>query len=280
ENTPNGVPSDSVETVPIERVLPNPDQPRRDFDQVALNDLSASIKEKGILQPLIVRPHRSGHGYEIVAGERRWRAAQLAGLHAVPVLVRDYTDTEVLEVGIIENIQRAELNPVEEAMAYRQLTEKFGHTQEKLAEALGKSRSYLANSMRLLALPDDVLVMVRSGKLSAGHARALVTSERASTHAARIVAKGLTVRDAEKLVQSEKVKKDRVSPVGRGRTTSSSDADTKAIESDLSANLNMKVRIAHEAAGQSGVLSIRYNTLDELDLLCQILTAGPRKVLN
>ena len=262
-----------VETVPIERVFPNPDQPRRDFDQTALEDLSASVKEKGILQPLIVRPHKSGQGLEIVAGERRWRAAQLAGLHVVPVIVRDYNDTEVLEVGIIENIQRSDLNPVEEAMAYRQLVEKFGHTQEKLAEALGKSRSYLANSMRLLALPDDVLSMLRTGKLSSGHARALVTSDRASAHAARIVAKGLTVRDAERLVQSEKAKTGEERKPRRSAETPSGDADTRAIEADLSANLRMSVRIAHELGGEAGVLSIRYNTLGDLDRLCQVLSA-------
>ncbi|MBR9844465.1 MAG: ParB/RepB/Spo0J family partition protein, partial [Rhodobacteraceae bacterium] len=156
-------------TVPIEKIKPNPDQPRRDFTQDQLEELAASIKEKGVIQPLIVRELSSGD-YEIVAGERRWRASQMAKLHELPVVVRDYDDTEVLEIAIIENIQRADLNPVEEAAGYRALMDRFGHTQEKLSEALGKSRSHIANLMRLLQLPEDVLKMLKDGDLSAGHA--------------------------------------------------------------------------------------------------------------
>jgi len=165
--------------VPIERIQPNPDQPRRRFEESDLDDLTASIKEKGVIQPLIVRP-KGASNFEIVAGERRWRAAQRANLHELPVIVRDFDDTEVLEIAIIENIQRADLNPIEEAAGYRQLMDKFGHTQEKMAEALGKSRSHIANLLRLLNLPPDVLDLVQSGKLSAGHARALLTSGSAS----------------------------------------------------------------------------------------------------
>ncbi len=162
--------------VPIEKIKPNPDQPRRDFTQTQLEELASSIKEKGVIQPLIVRELASGD-FEIVAGERRWRASQMAKLHELPVVVRDYDDTEVLEIAIIENIQRADLNPVEEAAGYRALMDRFGHTQERLSEALGKSRSHIANLMRLLQLPEDVQKMLKVGDLSAGHARALITSD-------------------------------------------------------------------------------------------------------
>ena len=255
--------------VAIERLTPNPDQPRRDFSPDALADLAASILQKGVIQPLIVRPHPSKDGFEIVAGERRWRAAQLAGLHEVPVLVRAFDDGEVIEVAIIENIQRADLNAYEEAMAYRQLMEKFGHTQEKLAEGLSKSRSHIANTLRLLNLPEDVLDLLRTGKLTAGHARALVPSARASELARQVVLKGLSVRETERLA---------VAPVstgkgkGAGRRGEVKDADTRAIEGDLSANLGMSVRIDHGPAGDGGILTIRYRTLEQLDAICEILS--------
>jgi ParB family chromosome partitioning protein len=255
--------------VPVDRLFPNPDQPRRDFSADALADLAASIRQKGVIQPLIVRPHPGGDGYEIVAGERRWRAAHLAGLHELPVLVRSFDDGEVIEVAIIENIQRADLNPAEEAWAFRHLMEKFGHTQEKLAEALGKSRSHIANTLRLLNLPADVQELLRSGKLSAGHARALVPSSRASELARQVVLKGLSVRETERLA---------IAPTGTGRRGGGrrggveKDADTLAIEGDLSANLGMSVRIDHQPPGEGGVISIRYLTLDQLDLLCEILS--------
>ncbi len=185
--------------VPIERVAANPDQPRRRFDADLLNDLAASIKEKGIIQPLIVR--RKGGGYEIVAGERRWRAAQQANLHEIPVIIRDFDDTEVLEIAIIENIQRADLNPVEEAAGYVQLMNKFGHTQEKLAEALGKSRSHIANTMRLMQLPEIVQNFVTEGKLSAGHARTLITAADPVALARKVISGDLSVRETEKLVR-------------------------------------------------------------------------------
>ena len=254
--------------VPIEQVIPNPDQPRRSFTQDQLEELAQSIREKGIIQPLIVR--EKGDLYEIVAGERRWRAAQMAKLHEVPVLLRTYDDTEVLEVAIIENIQRADLNPVEEAAGYRQLMEKFGHTQEKLAEALGKSRSYIANLLRLLSLPSDVQEMVQSGKLSAGHARALITSENPSVLAARVVAGGLSVRETERL--ANEVRTD-PKPARKARTEEK-DADTKAIEGDLSAALKMRVAINHEPGTESGTVSIRYSNLEQLDELCRLLSGG------
>ena len=186
--------------VDITRVHPNPDQPRRTFDDAELRDLAKSIAEKGIIQPLIVRPDpKNPDAYQIVAGERRWRAAQIAKLDQIPVLERNFDDLEVLEVAIIENIQRADLNPVDEAAGYQQLMEKFGHTQDKLAVALGKSRSYIANSLRLMNLPEGVLAMLRDGSLSAGHARALVPLDDPMQIAREIVSKGLSVRQAEVL---------------------------------------------------------------------------------
>lgn len=257
--------------VPIEQISPNPDQPRKRFADDDLEDLANSIREKGVIQPLIVREVASDQ-FEIVAGERRWRAAQQAKLHDLPVIVREFTDVEVLEVAIIENIQRADLNPVEEAAGYRQLMDRFGHTQEKMAEALGKSRSHIANLLRLLNLPDAVLEMVRAGDLSAGHARALVTVDDPLALAKQIVKGGLSVRAAEALVKKETDskhekylgEKKKPSPAGK-------DADTKALEGDLSANLGMKVSLAHKPGQESGQLVVQYKNLEELDELCRLL---------
>lgn len=258
--------------VPIEKLFANPNQPRRRFAQEDLDDLTASIKEKGVLQPLIVRP-RDGGTYEIVAGERRWRASQQAQLHEVPVLVRDFDDVEVLEVAIIENIQRADLNAVEEAAGYKQLMESFGHTQERLAEALGKSRSHIANLMRLLTLPGDVQNMLQEGALTAGHARALVTAEEPSSLARAIVKGGLSVRATEALVKKQASgelqarKKKQAGPAEK-------DADTRALEADLSANLGMKVAISHKPGQDSGEITIKYGDLDDLDTLCRLLSGS------
>lgn len=258
--------------VPIEKVFPNPDQPRRSFTDEHLQDLSASIKAKGIIQPLIVRKRANGKDeYEIVAGERRWRAAQMAQLHEIPILVRDFTDTEVLEVAIIENIQRSDLNPVEEAAGYRQLMDKFGHTQEKLAEELGKSRSHVANLMRLLQLPSNVQDMLVDGKLSAGHARALITSDDPSALAKQVVQQGLSVRATEAL--AKKKNDGSSSPSSREKSSrKEKDADTKALESDLSAALGLTVSVDHKAGGESGQVSIKYAYLDQLDDICRILS--------
>jgi len=257
--------------VPIEKVAANPDQPRRTFEKDALNDLAASIREKGVIQPLIVRV--KGDGYEIVAGERRWRAAQIAKLHEIPVLVREFDDTEVLEIAIIENVQRADLNPVEEAAGYDQLMVKFGHTQEKLAEVLGKSRSYIANSVRLLQLPEDVRAFLRDGKLSAGHARALITAEDPGALAQQVVKKGLSVRETERLAKkaAENIFSEGSKPAP---PKPEKDADTKALEGDLSANLGMKVAIDHKPGQEAGTISIRYGSLDQLDALCRILSSN------
>ena len=259
--------------VPVERLIPNPLQPRRDFPEAALQDLAASLRQKGIIQPLIVRPVPGSDRLEIVAGERRWRAAQIAQLHEVPVIIRAFDDTEVLEVAIIENIQRSDLNAMEEALGFRQLMDRFGHTQEKLAEALSKSRSHIANLLRLLTLPDDVQALVREGKLSAGHARALITSPDPSALARRVVAEGLSVRETERLAKSVSQKPMRPKSVQSGQQK---DADTRALEADLSANLKMSVRINHEPGGETGLLTIRYNTLEDLDLLCRVLSDLPR----
>lgn len=251
--------------IAIERIVPNPDQPRRRFTSEQLDDLAASIREKGVIQPLIVRRSAKGDDiFEIVAGERRWRAAQMAQLHEVPALVRDYTDTEALEVAIIENIQRADLNAVEEAAGYRDLMQRFGHTQEKLAEALGKSRSHIANMMRLLGLPQDVQVLLEEGKLTAGHARALITAKDPSDLAKKVVAKGLSVREVERLAKGKTTQSSQSSK----SNTREKDADTLALESDLSAALGMKVTIEHKPGQESGSLTIRYDTLDALDDLC------------
>jgi len=261
--------------IPIEKISPNPDQPRRSFDSEKLDDLAASIKEKGIIQPLIVRPKPGADGtFEIVAGERRWRAAQMAKLHEVPVLIREFDDTEVLEVAIIENIQRADLNPVEEAAGYQQLMDNFGHTQERLAEALGKSRSHIANSMRLLGLPSEVQTYLGEGKLSAGHARALITSDDPAKLAREVIKKGLSVRDTEKL--AKKPIGNIFSEDGGGKTsaTPTKDADTKALEGDLSANLGMKVSLNHKPGKENGQITISYDTLDQLDELCRLLSSS------
>ena len=260
--------------VPVDRIVPNPDQPRRTFEEQPLAELAESIREKGIIQPLIVRPDPRTEGvYQIVAGERRWRAAQRAQLHEVPVLIRDFNDTEVLEVAIIENIQRADLNPVDEAAGYRQLMERFGHTQEQLATALGKSRSHIANQMRLLNLPPEVLTWLAEGKLTPGHARPLIGNDNARALAAHIIQKGLSARAAEQLAKTGL-------PGSRGRTAGRSgggatkDADTIQIENELSATLKMKVTIDHKSGDEGGKLSIAYRNLEQLDDLLRALSGG------
>ncbi len=260
--------------VAIDLVLPNPDQPRRRFDEEKLEDLANSIAEKGIIQPLIVRSHPSkDHHFEIVAGERRWRAAQRAKVHQVPVVIKEFNDTEVLEIAIIENIQRADLNPVEEAAGYAQLMEKFGHTQDKLSQALGKSRSHIANTMRLLQLPPAVQGFLSEGQLSAGHARALITSDDAEKLAKQVISKGLSVRQTEALVKSaSKSAEGEAKPAAR--KVSAKDADTRALEGDLSANLGMKVSIDHIGASGGGKITLTYSDLDQLDALCSLLSAG------
>jgi ParB family chromosome partitioning protein len=264
----------ATQVLAVERVQPNPNQPRRAFAPDALDQLAQSIRQKGIVQPLIVRPLGQDGQYEIVAGERRWRAAQMAGLHELPVVVRDFDDVEVLEIAIIENIQREDLNPIEEALAYRQLIDRFGHTQEKLAEALSRSRSHVTNLLRLLTLPASVQDYVTTGALSAGHARALVSAPNPAELATAVVKKGLSVRETERLAKTVIAK-----PMRKGRK-SEKDADTRAIEADLSANLRMIVKIEHGRMDEGGLLSIKYRTLDDLDLLCDVLSKIPRDMMD
>ena len=253
--------------IPIDRIRANPNQPRRSFEDKDLQDLAASIRAKGVIQPLIVRPHpQDPDGFEIVAGERRWRAAQMAEVHELPAVVRELDDSEVLELAIIENVQRADLNPVEEALGYRQLMDRFGHTQEKLAEALNKSRSHISNVLRLLNLPEPVQAMLRDSTLSAGHARALITADDPVGLARKVVERGLSVRETEQLVRDQSASKpERLPP-----RESTKDADTRAIESDLTAQLKMRVRIDH-AGHDGGRVTITYRDLDQLDRLCQML---------
>jgi len=252
--------------VPIEFLRPNPRNPRKSFEESDLADLTASIREKGIMQPILVRPVAGAlDSYEIIAGERRWRAAQRAGLHEVPVLVHEVSDKEALELAIIENVQREDLNPLEEALGYQQLIDEFQYTQAALADVIGKSRPHVANTLRLLKLPPPVQAHLREGRLSAGHARALVTVADPVSVAERIVEAGWSVRDAEALSQQQE-KKDGATRAPKP----DKDADTRALEKALSDTLGLVVTIEHKANG-SGTLAVRYRSLEQLDGLCRKL---------
>ncbi len=260
-------------SLPLDLLHPNPDQPRRSFAAEAMAELADSIRARGVIQPLIVRNHPTipGH-YEIVAGERRWRAAQEAQRHNVPVVIRDLTDSEVLELAIIENIQRADLNAIEEAQGYRQLMDRFGHTQDMLAAALSKSRSHVANLLRLLQLPEQVQTWLRDGRLTAGHARALITAENPVELGLAVIARGLSVRETEKLARAAGGAARRPRAEAR-QDRAAADAETRVLEQDISATLKMKVVIDHRGH-DGGNLVITYRTLDQLDQLCQILGRG------
>ncbi len=261
----------STREIGIDQIVRNPTQPRRRFDETDLQTLADSIATHGILQPLLLRPlGDDSQRYEIVAGERRWRAAQLAGLHQIPALVRKFDDLGTLEVSIVENVQRADLNAVEEAQAYQQLIDRFGRTQQSIADSVGRSRAHIANTLRLLALPDEILVDVREGRLSAGHGRAILSSTDMKATARAIIAKELSVRDAEKLV-SETGKKNS-KHVSRETYL---DGDSKALASDLSAALGLDVAINVKSA-QAGSITINYNNLEQLDDLCRRLTSGAK----
>jgi ParB family chromosome partitioning protein len=260
-------------SVPIEHLHPGRFQPRRRFDAKELSALAQSIRINGMLQPILVRPHPTRPGeYEIVAGERRWRAAQEATLHEVPVVERVLDDRAALELAILENVQRADLTPIEEAEGYRRLIEEFGHTQELLATELGKSRSHVTNLLRLLALPEPVRAMIDEGALTAGHARALSGRADASQLAKKIVAEGLSVREVEALVSpaDPAAGRRKARGAGSGKKAPGKDADTRALERDLTSRLGMRVSIEHKGA-KGGSVSIRYNDLDELDGLIEKL---------
>ena len=262
-NDAPGMPQ-GVRMLPVGALTPHPGQPRRHFDEAALEELAQSIAARGVIQPIVVRPQ--GRGYQIVAGERRWRAAQRAHLHEVPVIVREFSDAETLEIALVENIQRQDLNAIEEAEAYARLLADFGHSQEALAKLVNKSRSHIANLMRLLDLPAPVQAQVVAGALTMGHARALIGAPDAEALAAQVIAKGLSVRETEKLARAAKPGRgaaERGEPVAR-------DADLIALESQLADALGLRVRIDHGAGG--GRLSLEYSTLDQLDMLCQRLT--------
>ncbi|MDE1152587.1 MAG: ParB/RepB/Spo0J family partition protein [Micavibrio sp.] len=259
---------------PIELVRRNPDQPRRTFREEDLVELSDSIREKGVLQPILVRPAPGAQGeYQIVAGERRWRAAQRAGLKTIPIMVRELDDLAVLEIGIIENVQRADLNAIEEALSYKVLIDKFGQTQEMIAQTVGKSRSHVANTLRLLSLPDSVQHYVTSGEMTAGHARAIANVPDPAALAREVIDKGLSVRDAEALARRapDASGEARAKSTG-GRPSKSKDTDTQSLEADLSSLLGLDVEI--DDRGGAGALTIRYATLEQLDDLCNRLTRG------
>jgi ParB family transcriptional regulator, chromosome partitioning protein len=256
--------------IPTGSIRANPNQPRRHFDPEALAELSQSIRTHGMLQPVLVRD--SGHGdYELVAGERRWRAAQAVPLHEVPAIIRRLDDAVAFEIALIENIQRAELNPIEEAEGYQRLTDEFGHTQDGIAKVTGKSRSHIANLVRLLKLPTPVLDLVRDGKLTMGHARALIGHPDAETLAAQVVAGGLSVRETETLVADQTGRERQSRPRAAPRTTGK-DPDTEALERALSESIGLKVTI--EGAGIAGRVRIDYASLDQLDMLAQRLSGG------
>lgn len=259
--------------VPIDQVRGGKFNPRKDFKEEELNELADSIRTKGLVQPIIVRPDPAGgQGYEIVAGERRWRASQRAGLHSVPVIVRELGDREVLELAIIENVQRSDLNAIEEAAGYRDLVERFSYSQEQLSEIIGKSRSHVANTLRLLKLPPRVQEMVSQGQLTAGHARALIGRDDAEGLAERIVSQGLNVRDVEALVQDAGAGDE---PIGVPRKTRDKDPDTKAFEKELSDTLGLKVEIKR-GSGESGNLIIKFGNFDQLDYIRMRLTGVPQ----
>ena len=259
--------SSGVRMLPVSSLSPHPDQPRRHFDEAMLDELAASIASRGLIQPIVVRPH--GHDYQIVAGERRWRAAQRARLHEVPVVVRDFDDAETVAMALIENIQREDLNAIEEAQAYQRLAGEYGHTQEVLAKIVHKSRSHVANLLRLLELPAQVQSQVVDGSLSMGHARALLGSPDVESLADQVVARGLSVRETEKLARDAKPGRSRSGKPAEPRIP---DADIAALERQLADLLGLQVRVAHTETG--GTLTLSYSTLDQLDMVCQRLTGG------
>ena len=255
--------TNSSNFLPIEQLFPNQKQPRKNFSSDELNSLASSIKETGIIQPILVR--KNNDIYEIVAGERRWRAAQIAKMHEVPVLIKELTDEEVVKISIIENIQRVDLNPIEEANSYNQLIRDYGYTQEKVSASLGKSRSYVANSLRLLTLPESIITFLIEGKLTSGHARALVGIKNSDILAKKIIEEHLSVRDIENIVKKgvansdDKIKK---------KSLNKKDVDTLSLEEDLKMALGLKTAIEHNEDTGGGNIIIKYKDLEQLDIFC------------
>jgi ParB family chromosome partitioning protein len=274
-DVPRAVPVDSgLAMLPVSLIEPHPEQPRRHFDEAALDELAASIAARGVIQPVIVRPLPGGR-YQLVAGERRWRAAQRAQLHEIPALVRTLTEREVMALALIENLQREDLNPIEEARAYQRLAEQESMTQVDIARMVDKSRSHVANIQRLLSLPDPVILLVERGDLSMGHARALIGSDDAGELATQAVAKGLSVREVEQMIRRRNKGEAAAATPRRARASDTADnADIAAVQAHLEEFLGLSVKITADADPRSGTVTIRYTTLDQLDLVCQRLTGG------
>ncbi|HEX2113265.1 MAG TPA: ParB/RepB/Spo0J family partition protein, partial [Alphaproteobacteria bacterium] len=265
-------PPRGVRAVPVGHIVPGTYQPRRDFDKQELDELVASIKAQGVLQPILVRKHPSDHSkFELIAGERRWRAAQVAQLHEIPALVRDFSDREALEAALVENLQRTDLNALEEAIAYRRLIDEFGHTQDQVATGLGKSRPYIANMVRLLDLPQEVQALLRDKALSPGHARLLVGLPNALELAKQIVTDKMTVREAEAFIGSFK---EQTGKAKKKKHASTSSADTRALERTLTEFLGLRVVI--NSKGKAGSITIHYQSLDQLDELLTRITGAPK----
>ena len=255
--------SNNSSYLPIEHLVPNLNQPRKDFSTDELSSLASSIEETGIIQPILVR--KNNDVYEIVAGERRWRAAQIAKIHEVPVLIKELTDEEVVKISIIENIQRVDLNPIEEANSFNQLIQDFGYTQEKVSASLGKSRSYIANSLRLLSLPESIIIFLKEGKLTTGHARALVGVKNSEFLARKIIEESLSVRDIENIVKKGLSQSDNVIKKG---TSIKKDVDTLNLEQDIKLALGLKTSIDHNENSGGGRIVIKYRDLEQLDIFC------------
>ena len=262
-----GADRSGVRDIEIALIRTNPNQPRKQFDEAALDELAQSIADKGVLQPILLRPVEGG--YEIIAGERRWRAAQKAQLHRIPALVRALDDAATAEVALIENVQRQDLNAIEEAEAYRKLILNFAHKQDDVGRLVGKSRSHVANLLRLLELPEDVRELLMRGDISMGHARAIATSPNASAIASRIVSDGLSVRQVEQLARSAKTPRENARPDAARAV----DADLAALERQLGDLLGLRVKVAHGKSG--GAVTLHYSSLDQLDLICQRLSGEP-----
>ena len=266
--SPEAAQASGMRTLPVGQIVPNPDQPRRHFDEAALDELAASLAQSGLIQPIVVRPR--GGAYEIVAGERRWRAAQRAHLHEVPVIIRDLSDAETVELAIVENVQRQDLNAIDEAQAYQRLTTEYGHTQERMAKIVGKSRSHIANLLRLLDLPELVRAALIDGRLSMGHARALLSTPDPEALAEEVIRRGLSVRQTEALARGARPRPVRDAPI----EYKSLNADIDQLERQLADQLGLKVSIIHNN-DRGGSVTIAYGSLDQLDMVCQRLSGEP-----